>query len=40
MKATEPVWAEIVGDFRPRGGISTVVTARYPRTEEVYAHVI
>ena len=33
VKATEPVWAEIVGDFRPRGGISTVVTARYPRTE-------
>ena len=34
VKATDPVWAEIVGDFRPRGGISTVVTARYPRTEE------
>ncbi|MCU1322897.1 MAG: NADPH-dependent 7-cyano-7-deazaguanine reductase [Acidobacteriaceae bacterium] len=34
VKATEPVWAEIVGDFRPRGGISTVVTARFPRTEE------
>jgi 7-cyano-7-deazaguanine reductase len=35
VKATDPVWAEIVGDFRPRGGISTVVTARYPRTEEM-----
>ena len=35
VKATAPVWAEIVGDFRPRGGISTVVTARYPRTEEM-----
>jgi 7-cyano-7-deazaguanine reductase len=34
VKATDPVWAEVVGDFRPRGGISTVVTARYPRTEE------
>jgi len=34
VKATKPVWAEIVGDFRPRGGISTVVTARYPRSEE------
>ena len=34
VKATDPVWAEIKGDFRPRGGISTVVTARYPRTEE------
>jgi 7-cyano-7-deazaguanine reductase len=32
VKATDPVWAEIKGDFRPRGGISTVVTARYPRT--------
>ncbi|HSU19854.1 MAG TPA: preQ(1) synthase [Acidobacteriaceae bacterium] len=35
VKATDPVWAEVVGDFRPRGGISTVVTARYPRTEEM-----
>ena len=34
VKATDPVWAEIVGDFRPRGGISTVVTAYYPRTEK------
>ena len=34
VKATDPVWAEIVGDFRPRGGISTIVTARYPRTEQ------
>jgi 7-cyano-7-deazaguanine reductase len=35
VKATEPVWAEIKGDFRPRGGIATVVTARWPRTEEM-----
>ena len=34
VKATDPVWCEIKGDFRPRGGISTVVTARYPRSEE------
>ncbi len=34
VKATDPVWAEIVGDFRPRGGISTVVTAYYPRIEK------
>ena len=27
----KPVWAEVVGDFRPRGGIATVVTARWPR---------
>ncbi len=25
-----PVWAEVKGDFRPRGGISTVVIARWP----------
>lgn len=31
VKATDPVWAEVKGDFRPRGGISTTVTARYPR---------
>jgi len=35
VKATDPIWAEVKGDFRPRGGISTVVTARYPRTEEM-----
>ncbi|WP_158794126.1 preQ(1) synthase [Granulicella sp. L60] len=34
VKATDPIWAVIVGDFRPRGGISTVVTATYPRTED------
>lgn len=34
VKATDPVWAEVKGDFRPRGGISTVVIARWPRTEE------
>ena len=33
VKATDPVWCEVKGDFRPRGGISTVVVARYPRTE-------
>src|ERR1700712_1430201 len=33
VKATDPVWCEVKGDFRPRGGISTVVTARYPRSE-------
>jgi 7-cyano-7-deazaguanine reductase len=27
----KPVWAEVTGDFRPRGGISTVVVARWPR---------
>jgi 7-cyano-7-deazaguanine reductase len=33
VKACDPVWCEIVGDFRPRGGISTVVTAYYPRSK-------
>jgi 7-cyano-7-deazaguanine reductase len=33
VKACNPVWAKVVGDFRPRGGISTVVEATYPRPE-------
>ncbi len=33
VRACDPVWAKVTGDFRPRGGISTVVTARYPRPE-------
>ncbi len=33
VKATDPVWCEVKGDFRPRGGISTVVWATYPRPE-------
>ena len=31
VKATDPIWAEVVGDFRPRGGISTIVEAFHPR---------
>src|SRR5215471_1580859 len=31
VKWAQPVWAEVKGDFRPRGGISTVVVARWPR---------
>src|ERR1700689_63037 len=27
----KPVWAEVKGDFRPGGGISTVVVAKWPR---------
>ena len=34
VKATDPVWALVKGDFRPRGGISTVVEAFYPRPVE------
>ncbi len=33
VAATKPIWAVVKGDFRPRGGISTVVTATYPRPE-------
>ncbi len=30
-RACKPVWAEVKGEFRPRGGIGTVVVARWPR---------
>ena len=31
VRWAKPVWAEVKGDFRPRGGISTVILARWPR---------
>jgi 7-cyano-7-deazaguanine reductase len=31
VRAAQPVWAEVSGEFKPRGGIATVVTARWPR---------
>jgi 7-cyano-7-deazaguanine reductase len=31
VKACNPVWAKVTGDFRPRGGISTLIEASYPR---------
>ena len=34
VKACNPVWAKVVGDFRPRGGISTIVEAFYPRPKD------
>jgi 7-cyano-7-deazaguanine reductase len=34
VKACDPIWAIVKGDFRPRGGISTVVEARYPRSQD------
>jgi 7-cyano-7-deazaguanine reductase len=34
VKACDPVWAVVKGDFRPRGGISTTIEARYPRPIE------
>ncbi|MBI3548438.1 MAG: NADPH-dependent 7-cyano-7-deazaguanine reductase QueF [Elusimicrobia bacterium] len=30
-RATKPVWAEVSGSFTSRGGMRSVVTARYPR---------
>jgi 7-cyano-7-deazaguanine reductase len=34
VKWARPVWAEVTGDFRPRGGISTTVVARWPRPKK------
>jgi 7-cyano-7-deazaguanine reductase len=31
VRWAKPIWAEVKGDFRPRGGISTVVIAKWPR---------
>src|ERR1700749_2426640 len=31
VKWAKPVWAEVRGGFRPRGGISTTIVARWPR---------
>ena len=33
VKACNPIWAKVVGDFRPRGGISTIVEAFHPRPQ-------
>ena len=31
VKAARPVWCEVRGQFRPRGGLGTLVVARWPR---------
>jgi 7-cyano-7-deazaguanine reductase len=31
VRACDPVWARVTGDFRPRGGISTLIEAKWPR---------
>ena len=31
VKACDPVWAAVRGEFRPRGGIGTTIEARWPR---------
>ncbi len=34
VKWAKPVWAEVYGEFRPRGGISTTITAKWPRPKK------
>jgi 7-cyano-7-deazaguanine reductase len=34
VRWAKPVWAIVKGEFRPRGGIGTVVEARYPRPKK------
>jgi 7-cyano-7-deazaguanine reductase len=31
VRAARPVWAEVKGEFNPRGGIGSTVGARWPR---------
>ena len=31
VRASKPVWAEVRGQFHPRGGLGTVVEASWPR---------
>ena len=35
VKAARPKWAVVKGEFRPRGGIGTVVEAKWPRKVRV-----
>lgn len=34
VKACKPKWCTVTGDFRPRGGMGTVVEARWPRPKK------
>lgn len=34
VKACDPHWAIVKGAFRPRGGITTTIEARWPRPKE------
>jgi 7-cyano-7-deazaguanine reductase len=34
VKACNPIWAFVRGDFRARGGLTTVVEARWPRPSQ------
>jgi 7-cyano-7-deazaguanine reductase len=33
VRTARPVWAVVRGEFRPRGGVGTVVEARWPRPD-------
>jgi 7-cyano-7-deazaguanine reductase len=33
VRAADPVWAVVKSEWRPRGGLSTTVEARYPRRQ-------
>jgi 7-cyano-7-deazaguanine reductase len=33
VRAARPVWAEVTGEFNPRGGIGSTVVARWPRKQ-------
>jgi 7-cyano-7-deazaguanine reductase len=33
VAATKPAWFRVTGEFTPRGGLTTTVTARWPRTK-------
>ena len=34
VRAAKPRWAVVKGEFRPRGGIGTMVEARWPRKKQ------
>jgi len=34
VHAAKPVWAEVKGEFRPRGGISSTIEAKWPRPKQ------
>lgn len=34
VKWAKPVWAEVTGEWRPRGGISGTIVARWPRPKK------
>ncbi|MGA3212376.1 MAG: preQ(1) synthase [Terriglobales bacterium] len=35
VRAAQPVWAVVRGEFHPRGGIGTMVEARWPRPKDL-----